>query len=151
MIYQLCIINSSIIIVTVINLQEQYGGWSAHSSLLDSCPTELPSHEEASQVMFIVMMTMFDHQDRLDTWLRYYSNYFTYVHGSSSSLNLPSSTAIQKMCVSWVFAFYLSSQVHIWSLLLWSWRSTKENNLFWFLNAAMTRLTATLWPTCYCV
>jgi len=29
--------------------QEQYGGWSAHSSLLDSCPTELPSHEEASQ------------------------------------------------------------------------------------------------------
>ena len=75
MIYQLCIINSSIIIVTAINLQEQYGGWSAHSSLLDSCPTELPSHEEASQVMFIVTMTMFDHQNRLDTWLKYYSNF----------------------------------------------------------------------------
>ena len=57
----------SIIIFTVINLQEQYGGWSAHSSLLDSCPTELPSHEEASQVMFII--TMFDLQDRLDTVL----------------------------------------------------------------------------------
>ena len=62
----------SIIIFTVINLQEQYGGWSAHSSLLDSCPTELPSHEEASQVMFIITMfiiTMFDLQDRLDTVL----------------------------------------------------------------------------------
>ena len=63
----------SIIIVRVINLQEQYGGWSAHSSLLDSCPTELPSHEEASQVMLIIKMTMFHLQDRLDTWLMLYS------------------------------------------------------------------------------
>jgi len=29
--------------------QEQYGGWNAHSTLLDSCPTQLPSHQEASQ------------------------------------------------------------------------------------------------------
>jgi len=29
--------------------QEQYGGWNSHSTLLDSCPTQLPSHQEASQ------------------------------------------------------------------------------------------------------
>jgi len=29
--------------------QEQYGGWTSHSTLLDSCPTKLPTHEEASK------------------------------------------------------------------------------------------------------